>query len=157
MLLPNKIVKTAFLLMLSVAVGCSNSQFKTDTNYQYVQIAECTIPVSKQFNLIEHKDKYHKFSYIDSNKLVDNMHLFGIRELKKDDYSKNIKRINDSGFRVLREYQKDNFKIIEFEMEGTRQKIINFYLLGENTMITIFNSSQKEIDKILSYCLKTKK
>lgn len=125
---------------------------------QFIDIAECSIPIDAQFELIDQSNMNgSEYSYFEENKLVDNAHLLRIRKRQPLDYKKRKNNINEFKWQIVSETKYRGFKVLEYKSEGIFVDLHHFALFGPKSMISIMNSSRNNVDYLLDYCAEHKR
>jgi hypothetical protein len=157
------LLKTSKLKKLIILIVIRSSLF-ADNNYNFYEIAECVIPVSKTFKLIRHDNKYeYSFSQIE---IIDNSILINkleIRNKKNSDYNDIINSIKKSEkenwtepIKLIKEYQHKKFTVIirQIELLKNSETLIIYSLLGKKSTIFISGDSINIdiVNFIIDYC-----
>lgn len=126
--------------------------------YRYLEISECTLPISKKYQLVEQlNDEEYSFSYIDDNLLVDNSHLFSIYPIEPNEYEKRLNQLKTvSMFKDIQELDIHDFKVISFKSNGIHSSLQHYIIFGSKQYFQIFNTSAEDTKYTLDYCYKTK-
>lgn len=125
---------------------------------QFIDIAECSIPIDAQFELIDQSNMNGSvYTYLEKNKLVDNVYTIRIRKRKPLDYKNKKISINKFKLQIVSETRYRGFKVLEYKSEGIFVDLHHFALFGPKSMISIMNSSRNNVDYLLDYCAEHKR
>jgi len=142
------------LLFLLIACGTESTKPTRDSAYNYVEIEECTIPVSKK--MIHLKDSIgmlYRFAY-DSNNGIDD-YLMNFSKVTDDRYV-NLKEniVQNKDIQIISESEQNHFKILQFNVIDPLMNNA-YYLVGPKTEIYISHSNDTKVNYLLNYCQKT--
>ena len=145
----------ALLFLQSCGNETTRNQSEQETEYRYVEIAECTIPIPKKFKITNYGNNgfyLHNYIYEEKKDMRNKQYLISVNKRRKDDYIHMIESIDKmKNMTIVSETKKNHFKIIESTMDGDTM----FHLYGVKSRIDLLVSNKKELNYLLDYCQKT--
>lgn len=149
----NRLKKLIILIMIS------NSLFALEKDYNFYDIEECTIPISKTLKLIRQDSKY-EYNFFQTQ-IVNNHILINkidIRNKTDNDYNDIINTVKRSEkenweepIKLIKEYQYKGFIVIIRQLDS---KMLIYNLIGKKSTMFIAGDSinVKTINYLMDYC-----
>jgi len=150
-----KLLFFGFSLFMLISCGTETEEVKKDPNYNYVEIEECTIPISNRYKKAKDgNDELYSHKYYDSNNSLGKFGKIVTQKRFQDDYIHSIEKMKKmKNVSLKNKRSREDFRILEFGF--VQDTSSSYYLFGKKTLITLFDSDDFEVEYLINYCKKT--
>lgn len=124
---------------------------KNTEKYNFIKIQECFIPVPKKYELID-KNSLYEYSYNFCIPNTINCFMLGVNNQNKDSFHKYVYKMKKyiKNIDVSKNYKFKNYSVYKIENKSFNE--ISYVINRNETTITLWNSSQEELDYLIDYC-----